>query len=101
MSSPHREEATGNVTSGSGTSRQSGAPPPEVARVPTGLSREEEAYQEALLEEFHAKLIEEVAKEFPNDERLADLAVQNTMAQARRRIPKSCLLYTSPSPRDS
>ena len=88
MSSPNREEAIGNVASGSGTSRQSGATPPEVARVPTVLSREEEAYQEAILEIFHADLIEQVAKEFPDDERRANLAVQNTMAQARRRIPK-------------
>ena len=53
-----------------------------------GLSREEEAYQQALLESFHAKLCEQLAKEFPDDERRGKLAVEITMAQAKRRIPK-------------
>ena len=88
MSSPNREEAPANVASGSDAGRHAGAVPAGALRPATGLSPEEEAFQEALLQEFHAKLVEEVAREFPNDERLADLAVQNTMAQARRRIPK-------------
>ena len=63
MPSPTREEAAGNVASGSDASRHVGAVLAGALRPATGLSPEEEAYQEALLEEFHAKLVEEVAKE--------------------------------------
>ena len=65
MSSPTREEAT----SGGDADRHTGAPPAGAVRPPSGLSREEEAYQQALLEIIHAKLCEQLAKEFPDDER--------------------------------
>ena len=47
MFSPNREEATGNAASGSDASRHTGAVPAGALRPATGLSRKEEAYQDA------------------------------------------------------
>ena len=52
------------------------------------LSPEEEAYQEGLLELFKEELQREVVADYPGDERRQELAVNNFMALARRRIPK-------------
>ena len=100
MPSPTRQDASGNASGSDDNRRGAGDAPAGVVRAPTGLSREEEAYQENILEQFRVELQEELAREYRGDERQIKLALDNSMAQARRRIPKSCLLYTSPSPRD-
>ena len=90
MSSPSRQEGLGEgsgIPSGSGSGRRSGWAPSLREDHHRTLSREEEAYQDSLLAKFREELKEELEKVFPDDEAQAKLALENTMAQARKRIP--------------
>ena len=88
MSSPREKDTAAEdareqpppVTPASTSTRPAG-PGPE-------LTREEEAYQEALLETFQGEMRQRMAMEHPGDPRKQELSVMNAMALARRRVAK-------------